>query len=70
MKPFSSSVTSLNQLVRLQSYEKAMGWCTAQYKMQLFCMKTNVKESQNFELAHLQKKKILAVWQLLVSELS
>ena len=35
-------------------------------KMMLFCAKTIVKESHNFELAHLKKKKenILAVWRL------
>jgi len=42
-----------------------MGWCTAQWKMLLFCAKTIVKESCKFELARLKKKKkksILAVW--------
>jgi len=34
-----------------------MGWCTAQWKMRLFCGKTIVKESRKFELAHLKKKK-------------
>ena len=34
-----------------------MGWCTAQCKMPLLCVKTIVKESCNFELSHLQKKK-------------
>ena len=34
-----------------------MGWCTAQCKMLLFCAKTIVKESRNFELARLKKKK-------------
>ena len=34
-----------------------MGWCTAQWKMLLFCAKTNVKESRKFELARLKKKK-------------
>jgi len=34
--------------VKLQSCEKAMGWCTAQCKMPL---------SRSFELAHLKKKK-------------
>ena len=34
-----------------------MGWCTAQRKMLLFCAKTIVKESRNFELARLKKKK-------------
>jgi len=32
-----------------------MGWCTAQWKMLLFCAKTTVKESRKFELAHLKK---------------
>ena len=34
-----------------------MGWCTAQWKMLLFCAKTIVKESHKFELARLKKKK-------------
>jgi len=34
-----------------------MGWCTAQWKMLLFCVKTIVKESHKFELAHLKKMK-------------
>ena len=34
-----------------------MGWCTAQWKMLLFCVKTIVKESHKFELARLKKKK-------------
>ena len=34
-----------------------MGWCTAQWKMLLFCVKTIMKGSQKFELAHLKKKK-------------
>jgi len=37
--------------------EKAMGWCTAQWKMLLFCAKTIVKESCKFGLARLKKKK-------------
>jgi len=37
--PGSSSVTSSNHLMRLESCEKAMGWCTAQCKMLLFCVK-------------------------------
>ena len=36
----SCSVTSLNHLVGLQSCEKATGWCTAQWEMLLFCVKT------------------------------
>ena len=34
-----------------------MGWCTAQWKMLLFCAKTIVKESRKFEQARLKKKK-------------
>jgi len=34
-----------------------MGWCTAWWKMLLFCAKTIVKESRKFELACLKKKK-------------
>jgi len=36
-----------DRLVRLQSYEKVMDWCTAQCKMLLICAKTIVKESCN-----------------------
>jgi len=32
-------------------YEKVMGWFTNQCKMLLFCKKTVMKESHNFELA-------------------
>jgi len=40
-----------------------MGWCTAQWKMLLFCAKTILKESRKFELARLKKKKkTFAVW--------
>ena len=53
----SSSVSSLNRLVWLQTWKKAMGWCTAQWKMLLFCAKTTVKEPRKFELARLKKKK-------------
>ena len=53
----SHSVSSSNRLVRLQTCKKAMGWCTAQWKMLLFCAKTIVKESRKFELARLKKKK-------------
>jgi len=41
----------------LRTWKKAMGWCTAQWKMLLFCAKTIMKESRKFELAHLKKKK-------------
>jgi len=53
----SSSVSSLNRLVRLQTCKKAMGWYTAQWKMLLFCAKSIMKESRKFELARLKKKK-------------
>ena len=53
----SSSVSGSNRLVWLQTWKKAMGWCTAQWKMLLFCAKTIVKESCKFELARLKKKK-------------
>jgi len=45
--------------------QKAISWCTAQCKMLLFHAKTIMKESYNFELARLKKKKKeehLAVW--------
>ena len=53
----SSSVSGSNRLMWLQTWKKAMGWCTAQWKMLLFCVKTIVKESHKFELARLKKKK-------------
>ena len=37
--------------------KKAMGWCTLQCKILLFCVKTILKVSHNFELACLKKKK-------------
>ena len=49
----SSSVSGSNRLVWLQTCKIAMGWCTAQWKMLLFCAK---KESQIWT-SHLQKKK-------------
>ena len=52
----SSSVSGSNHLVRLQTRKTAMGWCTAQWKMLLFCAKAIVKESCKFELARLKKK--------------
>jgi len=56
-KEVSSSVNGSKCLVRLQTWKKAMGWCTAQWKMLLFCVKTILKESCRFELARLKKKK-------------
>ena len=49
----SSSVSGSNHLVRLQTRKTAMGWCTAQWKMLLFCAKNIVKESRKFELARM-----------------
>ena len=63
----SSLVSGSNCPVWLQTWKKAMSWCTTQWKMLLFCAKTIVKESRKFELARLKKKKkknILAVWRL------
>ena len=56
----SSSVSGSNHLVRLQTWKKALGWCTTQWKMLLFCAKSIVKESHKFDLARL--KSILAIW--------
>ena len=53
----SSSLSGSSRLAWLQTWKKAMGWCTAQWKMLLFCAKTIVKESRKFELARLKKKK-------------
>ena len=33
----SSSVSGSNRLMRLQTWKKAMGWCTAQWKMLVLC---------------------------------
>ena len=53
----SSSVSDSNRLIMwLQTWKKAMGWCTTQWKMLLFCAKTIAKESRKFELACLKKK--------------
>ena len=53
----SSSVSGSNRFVWLQTWKKTMGWCTAQWKMLLFCAKTIMKVSCKFELARLKKKK-------------
>ena len=53
----SSSVNSSNLLVWLQTWKNAIGWCTAQWKMLLFCAQTIVKESRKFELACQKKEK-------------
>ena len=53
----SSSVSGLNHHVRLQIWKKATDWCTAQWKMLLFCAKTIAKESRKFQLARLEKKR-------------
>jgi len=45
LKPYSSTATSLNRLMRHQSCKKMIGLCTAQCKMLLFYAKTGVKES-------------------------
>ena len=37
--------------------EKTMGWCSAQWKILLFCVKTIMKESRKFELARVKEKK-------------
>ena len=34
-----------------------MSWCTAQWKMLLFCAKIIMKVSSKFELAHLRKER-------------
>jgi len=39
----NSSVSGSNHLVRLQTCKKAMGWCTAQWRMLLLCVK-NIEE--------------------------
>ena len=54
----SSSVSGSNTTyVTLQACKKAMSWCTAQWKMLLFCVKTIVNKSCKFELACMKKKK-------------
>ena len=44
----SSSVSGSNHFVWLQTWKIAMGWCTAQLNMLLFCAKTIVKESRKY----------------------
>ena len=54
----SSSVSSSNCLVRLQtSIKKAMCWCTALWKVLLFCAKSIVKESHKFELGRQRRRR-------------
>jgi len=52
----SSSVSGLNRLMRLQTLKEAMGWCTAQWKMLLFCAKTIMSH------ARLKKKNEQTFW--------
>ena len=63
----SSSVSGSNLPVWLQTWKKAMGWCTVQWKM-LFCVKTIVKVTQIWTSLKKEKtkkkKNILAVWWL------
>ena len=67
----SFSVSGSNRLMWLQTWKKAMGWCTAQWKMLLFCAKTIVKVTQIWtspseeeEEEEERKKNILAIWWL------
>ena len=53
----SSSVSGSNRILWLRTWKKAMGWCTAQWKMLLFYAKPIVKKPRKFELARLKKKK-------------
>ena len=61
----SSWVSGFKHLLRLQSCEKVTSWYTAQCKMLLFCavvLCKTMKESHNFELAHLKKKRRRQWW--------
>ena len=49
---------------RLQNWEKAMGSCTAQCKILLFCAKTVKIDSRNIELACLKKDVENRFWPL------
>ena len=51
-------MTGLKHFVTFHGCEQLLGWGTAQCEMLLFCVKTIMKESHYFELAHLQKKMI------------
>ena len=53
----SFSVTAFNYLMSLRSCGKGIAWYTAQCKMLLFCARTIVKVSSNFEVACLKEKK-------------
>ena len=52
----SSSVSGSNRLVWLQTWKKAMGWCTCSVKNAAVLCETIVKGSRKFELARLKKK--------------
>jgi len=43
IKQFSIQLHPVHTYLQCGKYEKVMGWCTAQCKMLLFCMKTIVK---------------------------
>jgi len=44
--------------MRICEEKIVMNWCTARWKMLLFCVKTIVKESRKFELVCLKKMMI------------
>jgi len=48
-RSYSCSLTGLKCLVRLQSCEKALGWCTALCKILLFCLKNHRERVMQFE---------------------
>ena len=58
----SSSVSSTNRLVWLWTWKKAMGLCTAQWKMLLFCVKTIVKESRNIWTSPSEEEEEKTFW--------
>ena len=70
----SSSVSSLNHLVRLQTCKNVMGWCTAQWRMLLFVQKPSWKSNANLNWRRRRRrrrmKNILAVWWISSSVLS
>ena len=46
----------------LQKWKKAMGWCTAQWKMLLFYAKNIVRESHKFELEEEEEEERKTFW--------
>ena len=60
----SSSVSSSNCLVRLQTWKKVMGWCSTLWKICCFVQKSWKSMQIWTSLSEEEKRNILAVWWL------